>query len=78
MKKTTQAKPQQELLRAARKQLGEKGKPLTNAELAVKLGKKSAAGILAWLAPESSGKHRTMPKGARMLLAALMAAKRAK
>lgn len=70
MKKTT---TQQDQLRAARKALKK-----TNAELAAEFGK-SEAGILAWLAPETSAKHRTMPKAARMLLARIVAdAKRKK
>ena len=64
---------QQEQLRAARTRL-----KVSNAELAERLGKSEAA-MLAWLAPESSAKHRTMPKSAKLLLAAILAdEKRAK
>jgi hypothetical protein len=70
MKKT---QTQQEQLRAARKVLKK-----TNAELAAEF-RKSEAGILAWLAPKTSAKHRTMPAGARLLLARIVAdAKRKK
>lgn len=58
---------QQQELRAARVRL-----KVSNAELAAKLGVSPAA-ILSWLAPKSSGKHRTMPRPAKLLLAAILA-----
>ena len=69
MKKATQ---QQDQLRTARKRLN-----ATTAELAAMLGKSEAA-LLAWLAPESAAKHRTMPAGSRMLLERILAEHRAK
>jgi DNA-binding transcriptional regulator YiaG len=63
---------QQEQLRAARKRL-----KATTGELAGRLGVSKAA-VLSWLAPEKSGKHRTMPQSAKLLLAAILAQHRAK
>ena len=60
------------LLRRARTALG-----MTNAELADALGKSEAA-LLSWLAPKGAVKHRAMPKGSRMLLARILAERKAK
>lgn len=67
MKKTKAVATQQAQLRAARKRL-----KVSNAELARMLGKSEGA-ILSWLAPKTSGKHRTMPQGSKLLLAAILA-----
>lgn len=69
MKKT---KTQQEQLRAARKTLG-----ITTEELAERLGM-SLKAVRSWLEPSTSTSHRTMPKGAMLLLAAILAQHRAK
>lgn len=63
---------QQEILRAACKRL-----KVSKAELADRLGK-SAPTLDAWLAPVGAGRHRTMPKGARLLLARIVAEHKAK
>lgn len=62
---------QQELLRAARTRLN-----TTTEDLARRLGKSPAA-VNAWLARDSAPMHRTMPKSARLLLAAILAQHRA-
>lgn len=64
---------QQELLRAARKRL-----KVTNRELADKLGK-SLPTLYSWLAKDTAPMNRTMPRSAKLLLAAILAdAKRKK
>jgi len=67
MKKQTVKPNQQALLRAARTRL-----KVSNAELAALLGKSEPA-ILAWLAPETSGKFRNMPEGSQLLLNRILA-----
>lgn len=59
---------QRDLIRKAKAALG-----MTTAELADALGK-SEDTLLAWLAPEGTAKHRTMPEGSRLLLAHIVAA----
>ena len=70
--KKAKRQEQAALLRQARTRLGK-----TNSELAAELGV-SESTMLAWLAPKTSGKHRTMPEPVRRLLAAITAAKRRK
>jgi transcriptional regulator with XRE-family HTH domain len=55
------------LLRTARERLKK-----TNEQLAAELGV-SEATVIAWLAPETAAKHRTMPRGSRLLLARILA-----
>lgn len=59
------------LLRKARATLKK-----TNEQLAADLGV-SVPTLLAWLAPKTAAKHRTMPRGSRMLLARVLSDHRA-
>jgi DNA-binding transcriptional regulator YiaG len=70
MKKAKQEQDQAELLRSARERMKK-----TNAGLAAAIGV-SESTVIAWLAPRTSGKHRTMPRPVRLLLASMLAAKR--
>ena len=54
-------------LRKARKALG-----VTTEGLAEKLGM-SLPAVRSWLTPKTSKAHRTMPRGSRLLLAAILA-----
>lgn len=64
------AKTQQQELRSARERL-----KISNAELAERLGV-SEPTILSWLAPNSAAKHRVMPRQAKLLLAAILRARK--
>ena len=71
MKKTKPEQDQAALLRTARATLKK-----TNEQLAADLGV-SVPTLLAWLAPKTAAKHRTMPRGSRLLLARILAEHRA-
>ncbi len=68
--KVKKVEPQSVLLRRSMKRLDQ-----TKRELADALGV-SPATVDAWLAPEDAGRHRTMPKTAKLALAAILAAKK--
>ena len=76
--KSDEGESQQILLRNARKELG-----LTNRELAEALGltigkDDESAALLAWLAPATAAKHRTMPRDSRLLLERILKEQRAR